>query len=145
MEKNSRDTLDLIEGIIDESIEIPNDAVIYSDSRSITEIFTKKRMELIDNISENNPRSIQQLADLTNRKKQAVFRDLKILERHDLVELEKSGRTISPKIRKRFLIFGLSPSFETIRGSAIKKDDAIQKPGRRKNNQSSQLGEVMVG
>ena len=54
---------------------------------------------------------MQELANLTNRKKQAVDRDLKILERHELIKLEKAGKTTIPKIEKKFLVLGLTEAY----------------------------------
>ena len=107
LEKKSKDIRNLIKGVVSGTIDVPNNAMIFLDSNALIEIFTKRRMELIRLIDQFNPRSIQTLANLTERKKQAVDRDLKILEHHELIRLEKKGRTVSPKIEKKFLIFGV--------------------------------------
>ncbi len=110
LEKKSKEIKVLIKGIVDETIDIPNDSIIL-DPDILIEIFTKKRLELIRFINQYSPKSMQELANLTNRKKQAVDRDLKILERHELIKLEKAGKTIIPKIEKKFLVLGLTEAY----------------------------------
>ena len=110
LERKSKEIKVLIKGIADETIDIPNDSIIL-DPDILIEIFTKKRLELIRFINQYSPKSIQELANLTNRKKQAVDRDLKILERHELIKLEKAGKTIIPKIEKKFLVLGLTEAY----------------------------------
>lgn len=107
LEKKSKEIRNLIKGIVDGTIDIPNNSMIFLDSNDMIEIFTKRRMELIRLIDQFHPKSIQILADLTERKKQAVDRDLKILENHEIIQLEKNGRTVSPKIEKKFLVLDL--------------------------------------
>jgi len=101
----------IVKSIVNEEIDLPNDAMVFLDPSTLIEIFTKKRLELISLIIKFKPKSIQGLADIAERKKQAVDRDLKILERLDLVKLEKKGRSISPKIEKRLILMNLSELF----------------------------------
>ena len=106
LERKSKETKDLIKGVVDGTIDIPDNSMII-DPDTLVEIFTKKRLELIRFINQYPPKSMQELANLTKRKKQAVDRDLKILERHELIKLQKSGRNIIPKVEKKFLLLGL--------------------------------------
>jgi len=110
LKRKSKEIKVLIKGVVDETIDIPNNSIIL-DPDILIEIFTKKRLELIRFINLYSPDSIQKLANLTHRKKQAVDRDLKILERHELVKLKKSGKTIIPKIEKKFLVLGLTEAY----------------------------------
>lgn len=107
LEKKSKEIRNLIKGIVNGTIDIPDNSMIFLDSSDLIEIFTKKRMELVRLINQFHPKSIQTLANLTERKKQAVYRDLKILENHEIIKLEKNGRTVSPKIEKKFLMLDL--------------------------------------
>jgi len=106
LQRKSKETKDLIKGVVEGTIDIPNNSIIL-DPDILVEIFTKKRLELIRFINQYSPKSMQELANLTKRKKQAVDRDLKILERHELIKLQKSGKNIIPKVEKKFLILGL--------------------------------------
>ena len=84
---------------------IPNNSLIFLDYRDILEIFTKKRLELVDAITKNKPESLQQLAKLTKRKKQAINRDLRILEKHEVIKLEKKGKTVIPRLNKKIILY----------------------------------------
>ncbi len=106
MKKKAQEVKDMIDGIVNETVHIPDNAVIL-DTSILVEIFTKKRMELVRFINQFKPQSVQELAVMTKRKKQAVDRDLKILERHDLLVLEKDGRKVVPKVERKFLVIGL--------------------------------------
>lgn len=106
MKKKAQEVKDMIDGIVNETVHIPDNAVIL-DTSILIEIFTKKRMELMQFINKFKPQSVQELAVMTKRKKQAVDRDLKILERHDLLVLEKDGRKVVPKMERKFLVIGL--------------------------------------
>jgi DNA-binding transcriptional ArsR family regulator len=106
LKRKAKETKDLIKGFVDETIDIPDNAIII-DPDILVEIFTKKRLELIRFINQYSPKSMQELANLTKRKKQAVDRDLKILERHELIKIQKSGKNIIPKVEKKFLVLGL--------------------------------------
>jgi predicted transcriptional regulator len=73
------------------------------------EVFTKKRLEMINKIK---PKSIQELATILQRKKQAVDRDIKILERFDIIELKKEGRNVIPIIKRKILVLPLVKGLE---------------------------------
>ena len=99
---------ELIEGIVNEEIDLPNKAFVTLDFEASLNIFTKKRLEIINCINKHNPKSVQQLADLTKRMKQAVDRDLKILERYEIVELKKEGRNVVPSVIREVILFNLN-------------------------------------
>jgi len=94
-----------IENLIDDMINdrIPNNVTIFLDLGVLAEIFTKRRMELVKKIDEVNPQSIQELAEELDRKKQAVHRDLKLLEGHNIIELVKNGKKVVPIISKELI------------------------------------------
>jgi len=108
LEKKSKEIKTLIKGIVNETINIPNDALIFSDPSALTEIFTKKRLELIELIDKFRPKSAQELVSITKRKKQAINRDLKILERHEIIEFKRNGKNTIPLIKKVFILFPLT-------------------------------------
>ena len=107
LRKKAQETKNLIKGIVNETIDIPDNAIIL-DTSILIQIFTKKRIELIQFINKFKPQSVQELADLTHRKKQAVDRDLKMLERYELLVMEKNGRKTMPRVQRKFLIMGLT-------------------------------------
>ena len=93
------------EGILNETLDIPDNAIISLPES--TGIFTKKRLELIEIIKQKHPRSVQELARMTRRAKQAVTRDLKILERFEIVKLEKKGRTSLPIVELEVVVLAI--------------------------------------
>ena len=106
LRKKIESTKAIVKGIIDETIDLPDNAIIF-DPDVLLEIFTKKRLELVQYINSCKPKSIKELADMTGRKKQAVFRDLKILERHELVSLKKIGKNVMPKVERRMAVLNM--------------------------------------
>jgi len=106
LKRKARSTKGIIRGIINETIDLPNNAIIF-DPEILLEIFTRKRLELIQFINTCKPQSIQELAEITKRKKQAVFRDLKLLERNELVKLVKKGKTVTPTIQRKMAVLNM--------------------------------------
>ncbi len=90
--------------------KLPEKSIVISLSEGeITKIFTKKRIELVRVIKERNPASMGELAELVMRDLTAVVRDLKILKEFGIVELEKKGRIVKPRVEKELLILPLGP------------------------------------
>lgn len=105
--RKAEDINNLIEDIVNEKLDLPNKALICLDFGATLDIFTKKKLEIIDCINRYNPKSVQQLANLTKRMKQAVDRDLKILERYEIVELMREGRNVIPRVKREVILFNL--------------------------------------
>jgi predicted transcriptional regulator len=107
--KNSNGKSMQIEKLVDDMIDdkIPNNSEIYLDLVTLSEVFTKKRMEMIKKIDETSPQSIQELSDKLKRKKQAVHRDLKLLEGHGIIEFTKKGKNVIPIISKELIYIPL--------------------------------------
>lgn len=106
LKNKAQTTKSIIKGIINEKIDLPNNAVVF-DPEVLYDIFTRKRLELVQYINSCKPQSIQELAELTKRKKQAVFRDLKLLERNEWVKLVKKGKTVIPTVERKIGILYL--------------------------------------
>ena len=96
----------LVDDIVNERIDIPDNALVVNFDSTLN-IFTKKRIELIDIINVYAPTSVQELADISNRTKQAVDRDLKLLERFDVVRLEKRGKFTVPIVKREMIVLPL--------------------------------------
>ena len=96
-------TLD--EGIVNETSDLPDNAILALPES--TTILTKKRLELIEAIKVHHPQSVQELAKITKRAKQAITRDLKILERFEIVKLEKKGRTSLPTVEREVIVLAI--------------------------------------
>ena len=95
----SGNTARLVKGVIDGSINLPDDAIVFDTKDDfVFEIFTRKRQELLKIIIMKKPLSVGKLANLVQRKIQAVDRDLRLLARYELVKLEKKGKIVTPSI-----------------------------------------------
>ena len=85
--------------------------VLPLDEQEISEIFTKKRIELIKSISEsrdlNESLSLSEIAKKTNRELSAIQRDVDILEKAGILETEKQGRKLKPSLKGEILILPL--------------------------------------
>ena len=122
LERKARVVKSIIKGLVDETIDIPNKAIIF-DTNVLIDIFTKKRIELIQFINYFKPHSVKELADLTNRTKQAVDRDLKMLERYDLLALERNGRRAKPTLKRKFLVMGITDIYPLAKPKKIVQSD----------------------
>jgi len=117
--KKAKSIKNLIKKIITEETDIPDDALVFLDLHTLLQVVTQKRVEIIELIAKHSPHSIQQIVDLTQRKKQAVDRDIKILEKYGVVELIPAGRDKIPKLMKRIVVFNLAEPEEN---SLIRSD-----------------------
>lgn len=133
LRNKAKSTKEIIRGIINETINLPDNAIIF-DPEILMEIFTRKRLELIQYINSYKPQSILELAELTRRKKQAVFRDLKILERNELVKLVKKGKTVVPTVQRKMAILDLQKIFSLEVSKKTKKLDALVYVNRKNVN-----------
>ena len=86
----------------------PNKGLLLSLSdEEVTQIFTKKRLELIRLIQSKKPKNTTGLSKLAKRRLSAVIRDLELLERNNVITLEKKGKNIIPIVSKEILILPL--------------------------------------
>ena len=105
----SKDKHPEIDALVKDIIEdnIPDNALVLLNPSALTEVFTKKRLELIKLIDKFRPASVLELASLAKRTKQAVSRDLKLLEGHRIIKFNKVGKQSVPIIMKRAIYFPL--------------------------------------
>lgn len=88
--------------------KVPDDVLLLSLSKEeLTQLFTRRRIELIETIKRERPKTMSELAELLKRELSAIERDLKILEGLGLVRLEKKGREVTPVIEKEILVLPL--------------------------------------
>lgn len=80
-----------------EGEEVPA-TVSFDDPEKIRELLTEKRLELMKTIMNENPESITELAEQTNRDIKDVHSDLELLEERNIVFFEKEGRKKKPVI-----------------------------------------------
>ncbi|MBI5061270.1 MAG: hypothetical protein HZB67_03070 [Candidatus Aenigmarchaeota archaeon] len=97
-----------LDKVIKNPEEYPNKALIFVwPPEEISTIFSKEKLRLIDIITKRKPKTISNLAKLVDREISAVDRDLKLLEKYDIVRLERKGRTVKPIIIKEIMVLPL--------------------------------------
>ena len=67
----------------------PKKGLSFGSIESFREFFTPRRIELLQVIKHKQPKSMYELAKLTNRELKTVFMDLKILDKYGLVDTKK--------------------------------------------------------
>jgi len=73
--------------------------VFVRDAKTISRMLSEKRLELMRAIKEHPDYNVTMLANLLKRKQEAISRDLGILKRFGLVELEKTAKEVKPEIK----------------------------------------------
>lgn len=87
--------------------QFPDKALVLPlDEQEISEIFTKKRIELIKDVAKYGG-SLSETAKRTNRELSAIQRDVEILEKAGILETEKQGRTVKTSLKGEILILPL--------------------------------------
>ena len=104
--KVAEEIKDLVSDIIEEKIDIPNKALII-DFDTSKNIFTKKRIELIEMINLYQPSSLQELSGVVKRRKQAVSRDLELLKEFGIIEIKKQGKFSVPVVTREVLVLSM--------------------------------------
>ena len=86
----------------------PDKGLLLSLSdEEVTQVFTKKRLELVRLIQGKKPKNATQLAKLSDRRLSAVIRDLELLKKFHIVDLQKKGKALVPTVTKEILILPL--------------------------------------
>ena len=80
----------------------PKKGLSFNSVESFREFFTPKRIELLQVIKHKQPKSIYELAKLTNREIKSVVMDIKILEKYSLIDTKKVAVKGGYKVRPIF-------------------------------------------
>lgn len=72
--------------------------VWFDSLQSIASVLSDKNRELINIIRQVKPNSIQELSEITNREQSNLSRTLKTLADHNIVTLEKVGKSLKPSV-----------------------------------------------
>jgi predicted transcriptional regulator len=83
--------------LIDEEPE----AVFFFTSEQFSQLFTKNRVETLKEIGDMKPKTMGELVKSLNRPKESVSRDVKILSKAGLIEIETHGIYRTPKVVSR--------------------------------------------
>ncbi|MCS7386564.1 MAG: ArsR family transcriptional regulator [archaeon GB-1867-005] len=73
------------------------DEYVHAPISKLMKIFTEKKIRILMEIA-RGVESISDLARKVGRDVTNVYRDLKILEKHKIVKLEKAGKRVIPRI-----------------------------------------------
>jgi len=65
------------------------------------EVFSDRRLEIVDCLKDDSPRSVRALADSLGYDKGVVSRDLQKLAELNVIEYEEDGRARAPRLKHR--------------------------------------------
>ena len=86
-------------------LEQNSPTVWFPSMKALCEILSDSNRKLLHAIKDENPQSIKELAELTNRQPSNVSRTIKTMSGYGLVEIERKNRNIVPKVKStEFLI-----------------------------------------
>ena len=86
---------------------MPSEIFIPSGVK-VSEILSEKRAELLSLIAKHPNKTINELSEETNRKKEAISRDINILKKHNLVRINKKGRQKQVKTSIKYVLIPIS-------------------------------------
>jgi predicted transcriptional regulator len=69
-----------------------------SSERELSRLMSEKNLELLHGIAEHEPSSMRELADIVDRDFREVHRNLKELEKLEVVKFEEEGRSKKPRV-----------------------------------------------
>ncbi|RLF95274.1 hypothetical protein DRN52_04100 [Thermococci archaeon] len=114
MRKNgrAREVLELVGHMLHDAVEHPE---LYPDRLTIVlldeemerKVLTPQRLRLLRTLRQREVDSIKELATILKRPIESVSRDLKLLEGHGLVRMERNGRCKRPRVTKDFIAIPL--------------------------------------
>ena len=87
--------------------KLPDRMIFAPDYETLSKVISQKRIELLRAISKHEGITVGKLANLLNRKQEAVSRDLKTLKEMGIITVEKSGRKRIPHVEKQYIVVPL--------------------------------------
>ncbi len=105
------DFFDIIEEIISDPSKfdkMPDNMIFAKDYATLHKILTEKRLELIDAIKEHPKENIDSLSKILKRKREAISRDLRILQSIGIINMRTIGKNRIPYIQKQYIIVPLT-------------------------------------
>lgn len=99
----------ILDAELEGEIKLPSKLVIFAlTNEEITEIMTKRRLEVLRLIKNLKPKTVKELAQKSGRLIEAVDRDLRILKKYELVKLVRHKNGVMPVIDKEAIVVPLS-------------------------------------
>jgi len=101
---------DLMESLVENPdllIKLPDRMIFAKDYETLSKVISPKRIELLRAINKHEGLTVGKLANLLNRKQEAVSRDLRTLKEMGIITVEKSGRKRIPHVEKQYIVVPL--------------------------------------
>jgi DNA-binding transcriptional ArsR family regulator len=76
------------------------DTLVLARDRA-EDVFSDRRLEIVDYLKDDSPRSVRALADSLGYDKGVVSRDLQKLAELDVIEYKEDGRAKAPRLKHR--------------------------------------------
>lgn len=76
------------------------DTLVLARDRA-EDVFSDRRLEIVDYLKDDSPRSVRALADSLGYDKGVVSRDLQKLAELNVIEYEEDGRAKAPRLKHR--------------------------------------------
>ena len=105
------DFFDIIEELITDPSKfdkMPDNMIFAKDYATLHKILTEKRLELIDAIKEHPKENIDSLSKILKRKREAISRDLRILQSMGIINMKTIGKNRIPFIQKQYIVVPLT-------------------------------------
>lgn len=93
LEKFEEETLEQLQ-----KLEDGRNSIIFEDTEMFRRLLTEKRQEMIEEVMENPPGSIRELAENLDRGLREVHEDVKLMENYGIIQIEEDGNTKKPRI-----------------------------------------------
>jgi predicted transcriptional regulator len=124
----------------------PDDPKVWFTSvESFAKIMSEGNVELLDIIKSKQPQSLQELAEVSGRKKSNLSRTLRTMERYGIVNFKKGdhGR-LAPVLLHDRVMLKLDLTRPTRLTSSLMQVDRIGVPGARRSPRRKTLPKVTV-
>jgi predicted transcriptional regulator len=105
------DFFDIIEELISDPSKfdkMPDNMIFAKDYATLHKILTEKRLELIDAIKEHPKENIDSLSKILKRKREAISRDLRILQSMGIINMKTIGKNKIPFVQKQYIVVPLT-------------------------------------
>lgn len=107
VKEKMKEDWDYVDGVLKGKAKIDKkkaEKTIVVTPAIFAKIFSPERLKLILKIKRNNVRNIYQLAKEVNRKYEAVYRDIKLLEGFGIIQLKDKDREKVPFMKEPITI-----------------------------------------
>jgi len=98
-----------VKKIVDNPKKLPRNNIIYVDSvNDLQTLFAPKKIELMRLIKEKQNTSIKDIARKLKRKREAVSRDIHLLQSYGLIQLIRKGNKVFSVVKAEKLVIPIT-------------------------------------